>query len=149
MEDASSCWPVSVEPAGFQESVAFFEKEMVINELFLLFRFHVSERIVLSCEFTLETAACLDDLLLNLVPLVFCDSWSEWEIGEVASDTDSGTADHFCVMRWERRAFQVRCIHITLVSCGKFEFVVMFEQWSEERSKFFVRIRATSVDSNA
>ena len=111
---------------------------MVFDQLLLLFGFHVAKRIVLSCKFTLEIAACLDYLLLNLVPLIFGDAWSKWEISEVTSDTNSGTTDHLGVLWREGWALEVRCIHVTLVSGAKLELVVVFEQWGEECSKLIV-----------
>ena len=101
MEDTSSLGPISVEAACLQESVPFLEKEMILDQLLLLLRLHVSKRIILSSKFTLETVTCLDDLLLNLVPLIFGDAWSKWEISEVTTDADSGTADHLSVFSWE------------------------------------------------
>ena len=43
VEDASSSWPVSVEATCFEESVAFFEEEVVLDELFLVLWGHCAE----------------------------------------------------------------------------------------------------------
>ena len=37
MEDSSALWPVSIQTASIKESIAFFEKEMIFNELISLF----------------------------------------------------------------------------------------------------------------
>ena len=42
MENTSASWPVSVETTGFQESISFLEKEVVGDQLSLLFLSHGS-----------------------------------------------------------------------------------------------------------
>tara|TARA_B110000285_G_C15124223_1_gene619136 strand:+ start:1501 stop:1668 length:168 start_codon:yes stop_codon:yes gene_type:complete len=37
MEDTSILWPFSVEAASIEESISFFEEEVIINELLSIF----------------------------------------------------------------------------------------------------------------
>lgn len=46
MEDASSCGPLTVESSRLKESVALFEKEVVVDELLLVSLRHAGKWIV-------------------------------------------------------------------------------------------------------
>ena len=105
MEDASSRWPISVESTSLEESISFLEQEMILYQLFLIFRSHCGERIVLSCEFTLELVASFYNFLFDLFSLSFCDTWSKWEICEISSDSNPCTTNHLCIFRGKRWAF--------------------------------------------
>ena len=63
---------------------------MVSNELVLVGLRHGVESVELSGEVTLELVAGSDDGVHDLVALLVSDSWSEWEIGEVTADSDTG-----------------------------------------------------------
>ena len=78
VEDASSFRPVSVAPTCFKESVAFFEQEVVLNELLLVLWGHCSKRIVFALELTSEFSTCLHNFLLDDVSLFFGNAWSKW-----------------------------------------------------------------------
>jgi len=52
MEDTSTIWPVSIEATGVKESVTFFEQEMIINQLLLVFFRHSFQRVVFTCKFS-------------------------------------------------------------------------------------------------
>ena len=97
----------------------------------------------------MELAACLDNLFLDLVSLVFGDAWSKWEVCKVAANSDSSAADHFGVFWIEGWALQVRSIHVALMASAQLEFVVVLEEWSEKRGKLLVRVWTASVDSNS
>ena len=116
VEDASSCWPVSVEATSLEESVAFFEEEVVLDELLLFLWSHGAERIVLSCKFTLELAACFNNLLLDLVPLIFGYSRSKREVCKVATYSDPGAADHLGIFWVEGWTLKMGSIHVALMA---------------------------------
>jgi hypothetical protein len=40
MENSSAFWPVAVQTTGFQEAIAFFKQEVVVDQLLLLLRGH-------------------------------------------------------------------------------------------------------------
>ena len=116
VEDTSSCWPVSVEATSLEESVAFFEKEVVLDELLLLSWRHSAERIVLSCKFALELATSFNNLLFDLVPLSLCDSRSKREVCKVATYSDPGAADHLGIFWVEGWALKMGSIHVALMA---------------------------------
>ena len=107
VEDTSSIRPVSVETTCLQESVTLLEQEVVVYQLLAVLIAHGSERVVLSSEFTLETVACLNNFLFNLIPLFFCTATTEWEFTEIAANTDPSAFDHLCVFWSKWWAFQV------------------------------------------
>merc|ERR1719187_212967 len=43
MVDSSSCWPVPASICFLEEPIAFFEQEMIINQLILNFFSHASQ----------------------------------------------------------------------------------------------------------
>jgi hypothetical protein len=55
MEDTSAIWPFSVEAASLEESVSFFEKEVIGNKLVLISFWHTLERIIFTLEVTIQT----------------------------------------------------------------------------------------------
>ena len=113
VEDSSSLRPVTVETTCIQESVSFFEEEVVSNQLILLFRSHCSEGIEGTGELTLESVASLNNLLLNLIALFSCDTWAERVGFEVTSNSDTGRVNHGGVLRWEWWALKFGVVHIT------------------------------------
>jgi len=106
VEYASSFWPVTIESASFEESVTFFEQEVIFDELFLILSTHITKRVVFSSEFALEAVASLNNLLLNLISLCSGYSWSQGEFGEVTTYTDPCASNHLCVFWWESRAVE-------------------------------------------
>jgi len=89
MEDSSTFGPVSVETASIKESVSFFEKEIISDELVLLSLGHGGERVESSSQLAFEGVASLDNLCLNCVSLLFGDSRAKREFSQVSSNSDS------------------------------------------------------------
>ena len=113
VEDTSPLGPVSVQAAGIKESISFFEKEVISNQLILLFRSHGSERIEGTGKLTLKSVASLDNLLLNLVSLLSCNTWTERIVCQVTSYSNSGGLDHGCVLSGEWWALKFGVVHVT------------------------------------
>ena len=116
VEYTSSLGPVSVQATSIKESISFFEKEVVSNQLILLFRSHSSERIEGTGKLTFKSAASLNNLLLNLVSLLSCNSWSKRIVCQVTSYSDSCRFDHGCVLSRERWALKFGVVHVTDVA---------------------------------
>ena len=57
--DTSSGRPVSVETTSVEESVTFFEEEVICNQLFLIFLRHGSKRVVGTSMLTCQLLKCL------------------------------------------------------------------------------------------
>ena len=89
VEDASAFWPVSVKTAGIKEAVTLFEEEMVCDQLILLSLSHRSERVESSSELALECVASLNNLLLNFISLLSCDSRAKRIVCQVTANSDT------------------------------------------------------------
>ena len=116
VEYASSFGPVSVKTTCIQEPVAFFEEEVVSDQLVLLSLSHGAERIESTGELSLELAASLNNFLLNLVSLLSRDTWAERIVCQVTSYSDSCRFDHGCVLSRERWALKFGVVHVTDVA---------------------------------
>ena len=149
VEDTSSLGPVSVQATGIKESISFFEKEVVSNQLILLFRSHGSERIEGTGKLTLKSVASLNDLLLNLVSLLSCNSWSERVVLKVTSYSNSGGLDHGCVRSRERWALKFGVVHVTDVTSTLGMAMVLLDDLVHHWSKSRVRIMRSSIDTNS
>ena len=89
MEDTTTLRPVSVEAASIEESVTFLEEEMICDQLLPLSFGQGVEGVVCSGELTSKAAASLHDLLLDDVPLLSGDGRTQWEVSQVAADSDT------------------------------------------------------------
>ena len=98
MEDASAFGPVSVESSCIQESVAFFEEEVIVDQLLLLGCSHGAKGVVCASEFTCECVASLHYFLFNLISLLSSDSWAKRELSQIAGDSDASRLDHGSVL---------------------------------------------------
>ena len=89
VENASARWPVSVETWWLKEPVAFFEQEVISDELGLLFFRHSCKCIVCSFKLTSESFASSRDKLFDFVSLFFWNTRTEREISKISSNSDS------------------------------------------------------------
>ena len=149
MENSSSFGPLSVASACFKETISFFEKEMVFNELLLLFWSHFPERIVLSFKFPSEGTACSNNLRLNFVPLVFGKFRSKREICKIAANTDSCTCYHFSVFFGEGRALKLSKVHVTGVNVPFLMPMVLQDDRIKQIREGAIRVMATSVNTDS
>jgi hypothetical protein len=76
VENASAIGPVSVKADCFEESVAFLEQEMVINELLSLGFSHVVQRVIGTGKVASEALESLNNVLFNLNSLLIGNSRS-------------------------------------------------------------------------
>jgi len=112
MEDTSSLWPVSVKTTSVKESVALFEKEMIIDQLLLVFFGHALERVVFTTQLSSELRENARDLCLNFVSLFFGDTWSKWILCQVSSNSDSCRKDHTSLSFGEWWAVELLVVHV-------------------------------------
>ena len=89
VEDASAFGPVSVEVAGIEEPIAFFEKEMIVDKLPPHMFRHTFQRIESSCKFTSKTFTSLDNCVHNFVTLLVCDARTKRNPFEISSNSNS------------------------------------------------------------
>ena len=135
VEDASSLRPVSVESTCIEESVTFFEEEVVSDQLVLLRFGHGAERIESTGELSLELAASLNNLLLNLVSLFSRDTWAKRIVCQVTSNSDSGGLDHGCVLGREWWALKFGVVHVTDVASTLGMAVVLLDDLVHQGGK--------------
>jgi len=102
MENTSIVWPVSIDATSLKESITFFEKEVISNQLILLCCSHCSEAIILSCQLSIKCLKCFEDITFNLCSLLWSvDSRSKWISIQVSSNSNSSTNDHLSFFWWE------------------------------------------------
>jgi len=89
VEDTSAFWPVPVEVAGIEETVALLKEEVIGDQLLLLSCSHGAKRVKSTGEFSSESITGLDNFLLNLVPLLPGDCGAEGEFSQVTADSDT------------------------------------------------------------
>ena len=135
MVNSSTLRPVSVESSCIQESVAFFEEEVVGDQLVLLRLGHGTERIESTGELSLELAASLDNFLLNLVSLLSRDSWTKRIAYQVTSHSNSSRLDHGCIQCREWWAPKFGVVHVTFVSITLGMSMVLLNDLVHQRPK--------------
>ena len=140
VEYPSSLGPVSVQATSIKESISFFEKEVVSYQLILLFRSHSSERIEGTGKLTLKSITSLNNLLLNLVSLLSCNSWSERIVLKVASYSNSCRLDHSCVLSREWWALKFGVVHVTDMASTLCMAMVLLDDLVQQGRKGSVRI---------
>ena len=74
------------------------EKEVIVNELLLILSGHGLEWGEFTLEITIEVLTSLHDLVHDLESLLLGDTWTEWEFGEVSSNSDSSGDNHSGVL---------------------------------------------------
>ena len=112
MEDASALWPVPVEAASIKEPVALLEEEVVCDQLLPLSFGQGVEGVVRSGELTSKATASLYDLLFDNVSLFSGDRRAQWEVSQVAADSDTCGFDHGGVLRGKGWSVELAGIHV-------------------------------------
>ena len=121
---------------------------MIVNELLSDGLIHALNWVELSLEVSLELAASLDNSLHDLVSLLLGDSWSEWELGEVTSYTDTGGEDHGSLVLWEGWAGKLASVHVGDVGVCWLVTVVVLNDLVEELGEGGVRVHRSSIGTN-
>ena len=124
------------------------EEETILGELLSLGIIHGVETVELSLKVTLEAVASINDSLHDGVSLVLGNSWSEWEITEVTSDTDTGGDDHVGLILWEGWAVELGGVHVGNVLVSWLVTVVVLNDSIEELVECAVRVHGTGVGTN-
>lgn len=92
--DAASARPVSVQATRFQESIAFLEEEVIVDQLLLDSLVHTIKRVILALKLTIQLRQNAGDQLLNLAPLLFTDARAERVVSQVATDANTSRQNH-------------------------------------------------------
>jgi len=149
MEDTSSGWPVSVQVGCSKESVSLLEEEVIVNELLLILSSHGLEWVEFTFEITIEVLASLHDLVHDLESLLLGDTWTEWEFGEVSSNSDSSRVDHSRLLSSEFVVLQLLGIHVGHVLVILLVLVIVLNDLVEELLKLGVGLVGTGVNTDA
>ena len=147
--DSSVVWPVTVEVAGLKESVSLLEQEVVVNQLLSLFISQRAERVVLSFELSIKFGKRVGDSLLNRSSLIISESWSQWELCQVSSNSNSCADNHGSLVFWEIWSVDFsRVVFSCMLGCLGV-LVVVFDDFVKQVLKDPVGVMRSSVDSNA
>ena len=149
VEDSSALWPVSVQAASIKESVALLEEEVVSNQLVPVCVTHGAERVESTGKFTVKGVASLDYLLLDGISLLSGDAGAQWELGEVAADSDACGLNHGGIGSVERWAAKLRVIHVADVLGTLGMAVIIQDNLVHEGSEGGVRVVGAGIDANA
>ena len=149
VENAATFGPVAVEAARLQEAVAFFEEEVVFDQLLAVGLGKLPEFVVLAFELSLEGVEGLLGVLLDLVALLAGDARSKREGLEVTSDSDSSAADHSCVLWAEGGTVKFRVVHVADVLVVGAMAMVSLDDFIKQGSKLSVALMRSRVCSDS
>jgi hypothetical protein len=112
VEDTTALGPVTVETASLEETISLLEKEMVSNELFLIFLGHAVKGVESTCEVIGEGLASLGNLLHDFHTLFVSDTRAKGEFCEIATNANTGRDNHLCVVTLESGGDQLGGVHV-------------------------------------
>lgn len=125
------------------------EKEVIVDELLLILGGHAIKRIELTLEITLEVLAGLDDLVHDLKSLLLGNTWSEWEISEVSSNSDSRRVYHGRLLSGEFVVLQLLGIHVGNVLIVLLVLVIVLNDLVEQLLELGVGLVGTGIHTDA
>jgi len=148
MIDSSSLWPVSLETAGFKIFISTLEEEVIGDELRFLSFGHFWEGVVFTLKFSGEFVKSRDDEIFGLNSVYSGDLGTEWECGEVSSNSDSSGVDHLILILWEWWAVKLVNIHGGKMLVSLTVTVIVLDNFIEKWGESIVGIVGSSVDTN-
>ena len=122
---------------------------MILDELLLGLLVHAFKGVELTLEVTLEGFASLDDLVHDVVSLGLGNTWSEWEVGEVTSNSDSSGLYHLCLVFRKHWGVEGSGIHVRLVVVFWLVTVVVLDDLIEELVELLVGALGSSVNTDS
>jgi len=147
--DATGLGPVAVQVAGLQEAVAFFEQEVVFNQLFLGGSVHAVKRVVGSRKLTCHIAEALSDFTFKFSTRLGADTRSKAVVGSVTSNANTGGLDQNLSSNWQSGAVHAISAHLAFVLIIGTVAVIILNNLIHQRSKGRVTAVRTSIDTNA
>lgn len=149
VENTSASWPFSVEARGLQKPIAFFEQEMIINELLSIGVRHRAQRVVSSSEVPSKLVERCHDVVFDLISLLLRDTWTEWEVCKVSANPDSGRKDHRFFLFGEWRAVELGVVHVADVSIIFAMSVVILNNSIKKTIKSVISVMTSSIDTDS
>lgn len=124
------------------------EKEVILDEFLLVCLGHALQWVELSLEVTLEGVASLNDLVHDLESLSLGDTWAEWVISEISSDSNSSGVDHGLLVWGEVSVLKSIGRHVRHVLVLWSVLVVVGNNLIEKLVELGVSIVRSSVHTN-
>lgn len=121
---------------------------MIFDQFVLVFRAHTVQWVEFTLKVSLEGVACLDDLLHDLESLLLGDAWTEWIVGEVSSNSDSGGVNHGLLLGSEVGVLKAVGVHVRDVLVIWLVAVVVLNDLVEQLVESVIGIVRSGVDSD-
>jgi len=126
VEDTTALGPVTVETAGFEETISFLEKEMVLNELLLGSGGHGSKVVESTLEVTFESFASGGNLLHDFHTLFVGNTRAKGESSKIAANADTGRDDHSGLITFKSGGDQGFGVHVgNVLGIGSVTVIVL------------------------
>ena len=145
MENTSSFRPIAVQAAGFQETISFFEEEVISNQLLLSSLVHTVKRVKLAFKITCKGSTGLDYPLHYFITLLVGNTWSKRVVSKVSSDTDASRLNHSCSLFRKRWAVELICIHVWDVFISWLVAMIVLNYFVKESIEGLVWISWSSI----
>ena len=114
------------------KEVDLHEENVVLDELLSGWLVHTLKLVDSSLKVILETFASRGNSLHDLKSVLLGDSWSEWVLSEVTSDSNTGGHDHSSLVLWEWWAVKTTGIHVRNMVVSWLQTVVVLDDLVEE-----------------
>ena len=113
---------------------------MILNKLLLISLRHRGKWVVFTSKLARERFESFLGVNFDLVALLLANTRAEWELGEIATNTNTGALDHFCILFGKGWAIKLGGIHVAVVF-GIFGMSVVLQDYGvEKRSKLGVAL---------
>ena len=122
---------------------------MIVDKLLLILCGHGLEWVEFPLKISFEVLASLNDLVHNLKSLLLGNSWSEWEISKVSSNSDSSRVDHGRLLGSEFEVLQLLSIHVGNVLIILLVLVIVLNDLIEKLLKLGVSLMRSGVDTDS
>ena len=110
---------------------------------------HSLEWVELAFEIGVEVLASLDNCVHDFESLLLSDTWSQWVLGEVSSNSDSRRIDHGLLLWSEFKVHQLLSVHVRdMLVCWSM-LVVVLDHLIEKFVEFVEGILRSSVNTNS
>ena len=122
---------------------------MIIDELLSDSFVHSFEWVEGSLEVFIKVVGGFDNFVHDLKSLILGDSWSEWVIGQVSSNSNSSRNDHGGFIFSEFSVGQTFGLHFRLMLGVNSVLMVLFNDLIEELVEALVRVVRTGIASDS
>ena len=125
------------------------EEEVVFNELLLNALVHAFKWVECTLQVVVEVFGGFDDEVHDRKSLLLADTWSEWEVSQVAADSDSSGDDHGCVFLGQLSASKTLRCHVGDVLVAWSVFVILLDDLIEELGPLLVGVVGSGIHADS